>query len=214
MWKKGDSNSILERNEWFYKSMKPRLNNQERTQILAAKAKTALLESAGRDWTKAKEAIESANHLELKAVNLLRTSGVKLQEAANHEQVSFEFYHSAAPSLPSGMTFAAVKVCIHLARNYDKPIENRDEARKALQMMWEAFGAQSAPKRLEPQTAHADNPWDHLVSSTSSLTSLFSALETDHMETWDRDRLAKFVSTTKPIAEAHKQAAILLEESK
>ena len=192
--------------------MKPTLTNDDRSQILATKAKRALLESAGRDWTNAKKAAETANGLELKAVNLLRTCGIKLQEAANHEQISFEFWHSSSDYLPKGMTFEAVKACIHVARNFDEPIKNRDEAKRALQMMWESFGVSSAPERLEAQHSHDRNPWSEFVSSASSFTSLFKALETDRMEDWGADKLSKFVTTTKPIVEAHKKAAVLLEE--
>src|SRR5579859_2498446 len=184
---------------------------QDSTEVLTTKARAALLESAGRDWTAAQEAAKEAGALEIKALNLLRTAGLKLIEAAGHEQVTFEFLRQNRAHLPADLGFNAVKFCVHLCRNFEKEIKSLDEARAARRALFEAFTLETVSKRTEAQSAReTPNPWNQFVSGASSFTALFSKLQTDAMNDWSRDKLSCFARETKPIAEAHTRAVQLL----
>lgn len=185
----------------------------ERAVKLSNKAKTALLEGVTRDWEKAKQIVGDASKLEIQALNYLRAAGIKLQEACGHEQISFEFHRSIQDEIPKSLHFNAAKFCIHLARKFEQPVETLDEVRSARQMMFEQLGESRAPRRLIPQNSHERNVWSDFVNTTASLTSLFTELEEEPMEGWDRERLSSFVKTTEPIVERHRKAAVLLEES-
>lgn len=180
-----------------------KLNNEEKTRVLANKAREALLESVQRDWDHAEQAADAAAKLELIAINRLRNCGLKLCEAAGREQIGFEFYRMHSDSLPKRMSFQALKFCVHLCRNFAEPIQTIDEARSARQMLFEAFGHSETPKRIAEQSAHESNPWNTFVSLSSSFTGLFGKLETDDMARWSEDKLSTFIRQTEPIAQAY-----------
>lgn len=188
--------------------MKLQLTNEDKTRKLTIKARSALLESAARDWEAAQEAANKAAGLEVTGHNKLRTCGLKLIEAAGHEQISFEWFRAA--DIPKSMSFAALKFCVHLARNYDKPFETLQETRSVQRTFFEIFGHCETPKRLDGESAHESNPWNEFVSATSSLTSLFKKLETHEMEKWSRDKLATFLRETEPIVAQHEHARLLI----
>lgn len=183
-----------------------KLNNEEKTRVLANKARDALLQSVKRDWDHAAEAADQAAKLELVAINRLRNCGLKLCEAAGREQIGFEFYRLHSDSLPKRMSFQALKFCVHLCRNFSEPIQTIDEARSARQMLFEAFGHSETPKRIAEQSAHESNPWNTFVSISSSFTGLFGKLETGEMDKWGQDKLSTFIRQTDPIAEANARA--------
>jgi len=193
---------------------KLKLTNAENSVKLQKKANTALVKGIGRDWTAAKVAAEASAKLQIKALNLLRDAGIKAQQASGHEQVGFEFWHGIEKVLPQGLHFKALKFCVHLARNFDKPIKTLDDARSASQMMFEAFGEATAPKRLEAQSSHEKNPWNDFVSTASAFTALFSDLQVEAMDTWGRDRLTTFIRETEPIATAHSRAKVIADNGK
>lgn len=178
---------------------------------LTGKASAALFKGITKDWEQAKIAVKDAADLELIAINKLRACGIKLQEVSNHEQVTFGFYDSHRTRLPRDMTFKAAKLCIHLARSFETPVKSLDDARKARQMMFEAFGQSAAPHRIGEQTAHEVNPWSDFVARFASIETLFEKLDEEPMEDWGESKLRKFISTTLPIAQRHDKAAKLLE---
>lgn len=190
--------------------MKPKLTNGEASAKLARKSRDALFKGINADWIAAKKAADEGAKLELMAVNRLRSAGLKLQQASDHEQVNFTFYDNHRSQLPEGMTFKAVKFCIHLARAFAAPIKTLDEARKARQLMFEAFGQASAPKRIEDQASHESNPWSEFVAGAANFTGLFRKIEAEPMEQWGLAKLNKFVETTKPIVDKHQAAKELL----
>lgn len=193
---------------------KLKLTNAENSVKLQKKANTALVKGIGRDWLAAKAAAEASAKLQIKALNLLRDAGIKTQQASNHEHLKFEFWRSIENVLPKELHFKALKFCVHLARNFDKPIKTLDDARSASQMMFEAFGEATAPKRLEEQSAHEKNPWNDFVSTASAFTALFGELEVEKMEAWGRDRLTTFIRETEPIADAHGRAKVIAGNGK
>jgi hypothetical protein len=190
-----------------------KLTNEEKTIRLAVKARTALLQSASRDWESARASVSEAARLEISALNKLRTCGLKMREAAGKEQVNFTFFRMCESSLPKTMSFQAAKFCVHLSRSLEKPIETLDEARSARQMLFEAFGHSQAPKRIEDQSSHEYNPWSDFVNVASSFTSLFTKLETDLMSDWGKDKLSTFLRETEPIVAAHERARLVLQRA-
>jgi hypothetical protein len=180
--------------------------------LQATKAKAALLKTINDTWAKAEAMAKDTAKAEVNIVNLLRSCGLALQELAGHEQVKFEFFHSLEDELPKGLHFKAVKVCVHLARELKQPAETLDDARRARQMMFEAFDQMSAPRRIAAQSAHERNPWSDFVSTAASFTRLFGDLDAEHMAGWGQDKLSTFVRETAPIVEKHLAAKQLMEK--
>jgi hypothetical protein len=184
---------------------------QDSAQVLTTRARIALLKGASADWEAAQSTAKEAGALEIKALNLLRRAGMKLQEAAGgRDRITFEFLRQFKANLPESLTFNAVKFCVQLCRSFDGEIKTLDEARAARRALFEAFTLESTPRRTEPQRAHECNPWNDFVSSASSFTSLFKKLEVGSMAEWSRDKLSTFARETKPIAEKHAEAVKLL----
>jgi len=189
------------------KPSQPKTNNADASQALALKARTALLKGVSEDWTAAKSKAVEAGKLELQSLNLLRSAGVKLQEAANRERLSFESFRLMQPSLPKDFTWPAAQFCFQLGSQFDKPIKTLDEATAARRILFEKLGEQSTPKRIAEQTAHDSNPWSELVDKAARFTAFFDQLaEEDPMDKWSPDKLRNFISTTKPIADKHAEA--------
>jgi uncharacterized alpha/beta hydrolase family protein len=190
---------------------KIQITNADKSAKLQTKARKALMVSAGRDWENSKLAVEAAAKLLVKGANLARQVGIKMIEAAGHEQISFEWFHNHAEDLPKGMTFPALKKCVHIAKHFEGEIKDMNQVRQVQQSLFEAFGQADAPKRIEDQTPHESNPWSEFISGAASFTRMFDDLDTDRMDDWGRDKLTKFVETTKPIVEKHNQAVDLLK---
>lgn len=188
-----------------------KLNNEEKSRALAVKSQHALLKSAGRDWEWALAAAIKAAQLEVGALNRMRTCGLKIREASGHEQISFDWFHGQNGAIPKSMSFKAMKFCVHLSRRFENPIKTLDEAGSARQMLFEAFGCSSAPKRLEEQVAHEYSPWNDFVSASSSLVSMFKKIELDAMEDWGMEKLSTFLRETEPIVKAHERARTTLQ---
>src|SRR5690348_9753768 len=190
----------------FLRTMKITLTNEDKTRKLASKARVKLLESAARDWNAAKYAASKACSCEILGHNKLRTCGLKLIEAAGHEQVSFEFFRAANGAIPKDMSFTAVKFCVHLARNYEQPFKTLQEVRATQRTFFEVFGHCESQKRLEAQSAHEANPWNEFVNASHSFTSLFDKLEVVDMDKWGKDKLATFIRETEPIVRHFERA--------
>jgi hypothetical protein len=183
----------------------------ENSQAMAKDARTELLLLASKDWAAAKQAATEAGKLEIVAINKIRDCGLKLQEASDREHFSFTFFTRVQDQLPMG--FAEAKFAVNLARKLDKPVTTLDEARQARRVLFEALGAATAPKRIGEQSAHEEeNPWSIFINTAATFTSLFEKLDDEPMEKWKRDKLKKFVQTTKPIVEKHEAAVALLKK--
>jgi len=179
----------------------------ERAQKLDNSARAELLKGVSADWTGAKEAATEAGKCELQALNLLRTAGMKLHEAANRDQLSFESFRRMKPALPKDMSFVAAQWCVKLGKEFDKPFESLTDAGHARRLLFVKLEAQDVPRRLQEQTAHEANSWSELVAKASGFTAFFNQLtEDDPMEKWDVDKLQNFVSVTKPIVAKHVEA--------
>ncbi len=187
------------------------LSYDENAQALSTAARRELLKSAGEDFTAARAAANRAAECEIEAINKLRECGIKLREAALHENPSLAFFKNVQAELPAAMTFSAMKFCVHLAHTIDEPITTLEEARTARRRLFEALGDEPASRRLEQQNVHDRNPWSEFISGASKFTSLFSELEEEPMADWSRDKLRKFVATCKPIAEKFHRAESLLQ---
>lgn len=194
--------------------MKPQLTNEEKSLLLANKARNVALEGVARDWTAAEEKMRESCKIQLSAANLMRNAGIKLQEAAGREQIDFEWFKFNESKLPKGMNFKAVSVCVRLARNFDQPIQRLDEARSVVLQMMFAFDQLTEPHRATQQNAHELNPWDELVSWSANFNGLWKQIGAEAMEAWDHARLRSFVSSTEPIVEKHQAARALLGKDK
>jgi hypothetical protein len=178
---------------------------------LATKARTELLKGAGKDWTEAKAKATEAGKLELQSLNLLRSAGVKLRDACDHEKLSFTSFRLMQDSLPKDLTFPAAKFCVSLGNQFDAPIKSLDDARAARRILFEKL-SEEAPRRIAQQTAHDTNPWSELVNKFASVTAFFGQMmEDEPMEDWDKEKLRKFVKESEPIVAAHKAAEALME---
>jgi hypothetical protein len=179
--------------------------------LATTESRAALLKSASQDWTTAQGKAKQAGKLEIEALNLLRSCGMKLQEANFGKAfANSDFLRINAAHLPADLTLNAARFCVHLCRSFPSKIESLEEARSARRVLFECFQQETPPKRLHEQAAHEDNPWNVFVSEASSFTNLFRKLETDSMTDWSKDKLALFSRETKPIAELHAKAAGLL----
>lgn len=184
---------------------------EENSQALTKSARAELLKTASQSWQAAEAAAKQAGQLEIEAINHLRLAGLSLLEAAGRDKaLSFEFFRYVQKDLPASMDFRGAKFCASIANHLDGPIKSLDEARSARRVLFEAFGQESAPRRLEQQTAHESNPWSEFVDRIAAGIAAFSKIEVEAMDVWDRERLSKFVSTTKPIAERYLEAVNLL----
>jgi hypothetical protein len=188
----------------------PKTTYLESAKQLATKARTELLKGASQDWTEAKAKATEAGKLELQSLNLLRSAGVKLQEACDHENLSLESFATMRPALPKDMGFLAAKFCVSLGKEFDQPIKSLDDARAARRVLFEKLSEANAPRRLEQQCAHESNPWSELVSRGSSVIALISDMEeAEPMDKWGKDKLRSFITTYKPIADKHAEAVRL-----
>jgi len=170
------------------------------------KAQQAALQRGAEYFERARANASDAAVLEVEGMNNLRLAGLQYQEAAGHEQVTLAFYRRVIEDLPKGMTFHALKACVHVARNYPDKIKTLNEARAARQLMFVAFGEIETRRREIPQTAHDHNPWNDFVSTAASFTTLFQKLEEQPMEQWEPEKLDGFIRETLPIVEKHEAA--------
>ena len=193
------------------KSNLPQVTNAEASQQLAIKARAALLKGASQDWTEAKAKATEAGKLELQSLNLLRTAGVKLQEACDRDNLCFASFEKMQSALPKDLTFPAAKFCVSLCKTFDKPIASLEEAAAARRILFQKLNQEEEPKRLEQQTAHERNTWSELITKAMGFTAFFDELqEEEPMEKWGKDKLRSFISTTKPIADRHAEAVKLV----
>jgi hypothetical protein len=184
----------------------------ERAQKLDNAARAELLKGVSADWTGAKEAALEAGKFELKALNLLRTAGMKLHEAANRDQLSFESFRTMKSALPKDMSFIAAQWCVKLAKECDKPFSTLSSAGHARRLLFIKLEAQDVPRRLEAETAHDVNPWSEGITKLTAAVIFWADIqEAKPMEEWDRDALENFYTATKPIVAANKAAEALLK---
>lgn len=187
------------------------LTNEESSIVLAKQAGIALLQSAGKDWENAQILVsDSANYL-ISACNLVRGVGLKLIEAAGHEQISFDFFRNNQHLLPKSLTFSAAKKCIHIARHFESTVSDMNEVRQVQASLFEAFGVTEPPHREVAQISHESNPWSDFVSGAANFNKLFDKIEVSKMQAWDEDRLKKFFSETKETAALHAKSGELLK---
>jgi hypothetical protein len=137
----------------------------------------------------------------------LRCAGIKLQEAANRENLTFETFKRWQKSLPKDLTYTAAQFCVKIGKEFQKPFESLNDIMHARRLLFEKIGAAEPPRRLAEQTAHEANPWSELVSKFTGATVFFSELEKDEpMDKWSADKLQNFVTLTKPIVAKHVEA--------
>lgn len=191
--------------------MNNELTYEDSSRIIAREANEALFKEIQADWKESRKLIKESCELSVTGMNLLRAIGLRLQQASNHEQVSFDFYRLAHEQgkLPKDMTHEGCKLCVKLAQKYPDPINAIDQARAEYQPMLIVMGEQAPPKRGD-QTAHADNPWDSFFSWSAK----FNSLETfarSNLKEWDKDGLRQFIKAVEPIAKRYEEAKGLLE---
>ena len=184
----------------------------ERSRKLDTKATAVLLKRASVDFEAAESALKHVARLQLVVANRLRDCGLNLIDAgAPTGQHQVEWWQHHKSQLPAGCGFSAVKVCVHLAKKYDQPITDGQEALKEMQLAFEGLGVLEAPKRIGDQQQHDHNPWNEFVSRGIGFANFTRELQDEApMSTWDRLKLEKFISVTEPVVAAYNAAKGLL----
>jgi hypothetical protein len=184
----------------------------ERAMQLEHKADKALLAGIARDWSAVEAAAQSAGKQTIIGINKMRACGEKLKQLAGHEQINADFFQSVTLSLPASMSYTGARGAVHISNRIEKDVKTVQEAVAVQKELFAAVGDFKEPKRLVEQTAHESNHWDSFVSIGQSFSNLLTELEKSAtMEKWEREKLERFVATTKPISDKHNAAVELLK---
>ena len=115
-------------------------------------------------------------------VNTGRQIGLLLKEWQGREQVTFEFFHRHQEQLP--FAFDTAQRFVSMANRMPGPAESVDDARRVLQLDFQAAGLLNLPER-GPQIAHAPTGFVMFVGALGAAKERFLKWTDDEpVEQW------------------------------